>query len=92
MLSINPRPVSYPRRQQFHRLRHAAAAAIGCAAAVVLALVAARAGAMSMALLLSVVALGFGFSARRWRRLAERGRVGARSEGDVRRRARLARA
>jgi hypothetical protein len=84
-LSVNRRRGSYARLQQYRRLRHAAGAAIGCLAAVLVAVAAARAGAMSMALVLLVVALGFGFSARRWRRLAERSRIGARSEGEVRR-------
>jgi hypothetical protein len=75
---------TYPRRQQYRRLWHAARAASGCAAAALLAMAAASAGAMSIALVLFVVAFGLGFSALQWRRLAERSRVGARSEREVR--------
>lgn len=55
------------------------------AAAVMLALTAASAGAVSAAGVLLVVELGFGLYAHDWLSLAERSRVGARSEDEVRR-------
>jgi hypothetical protein len=55
------------------------------AAAVMLALTAANAGAVSAASVLFVVALGFGLYAHHWLSLAERSRVGARAEDEVRR-------
>lgn len=51
---------------------------------MLLALGVASAGAMSLAVVLLVLAVGRGFSARRWVGLAERSRVGARSEDEVR--------
>ena len=51
---------------------------------MLLALGVATAGATSLAVVLLVVAVGFRFSASRWLRLAERSRIGARSEDEVR--------
>ena len=55
------------------------------ALAGMLALAVASAGAVSAAGFLLVLALGFGVYARHWLSLAERSRVGARSEDEVRR-------
>ena len=55
------------------------------ASTVLLALAVASAGAASAAGVLLVLALGFGFYARHWLSLAERSRVGADSEDEVRR-------
>jgi Nuclease-related domain len=76
---------SFPRRQQYRRLRRAAArSAVGlvaCASAVIVA----RAGVWAVAVALLLVAVGLFVGARRWLRLATRSRVGARSEDEVRR-------
>jgi len=77
--------LNYARRQQYRRLSRAAATAMASAAAVMLALTAASAGAVSAAGVLLVVAPGFGLYAYHWLSLAERSRVGARSEDEVRR-------
>src|SRR5690349_7521389 len=81
---LGPR-VSYPRRQQFRRLSRAGTAAIGSATAAVLALAVASGGAAVLAGMLLIAAVGLGFSTGRWLVLAERSRVGARSEDEVRR-------
>jgi hypothetical protein len=77
--------LNYARRQQYRRLSRAGTAAIASAAAVLLALAVASTGTVSAAGVLLVLALGFGFLARHWLSLAERSRVGARSEDEVRR-------
>jgi hypothetical protein len=77
--------VNYARRQQYRRLSRAASAAMASALAGMLALAVASAGAVSAAGFLLVLALGFGVYARHWLSLAERSRVGARSEDEVRR-------
>ena len=76
--------MNYARRQQYRRLSRAAATAMASAAAMVLALAVASVGAISAAAVLLVLALGFGLYARHWMLLAERSRVGARSEDEVR--------
>jgi hypothetical protein len=78
--------VNYARRQQYRRLSRAATAAVASGARVKLALAAAGAGAVSAACAILVLALGPGLYARHWLSLAERSRVGARSEDEVRRR------
>jgi hypothetical protein len=75
--------LNYARRQQYRRLSRAAAAAMASAGAVLLALAAASAGAVSAAGVL--LGLGFGLYARHWMSLAQRSRVGARSEDEARR-------
>jgi hypothetical protein len=60
-------------------------AATASGASVLLALAVAGAGALSAAGAILLVALGLGLYARHWLSLAERSRVGARSEDDVRR-------
>jgi Nuclease-related domain len=77
--------LNYARRQQYRRLSRAAAAAVASAAAMMLALAVASGGPVSAAGVLLVVALGFGLYAHHWLSLAERSRVGARSEDEVRR-------
>lgn len=77
--------LSFPRRQQYRRLSRAAMAAMASAAAVLLALTVASAGAVSAAGALLVLALGLGVYARHWLSLADRSRIGACSEDEVRR-------
>jgi Holliday junction resolvase-like predicted endonuclease len=60
-------------------------AATASAATVLLAFAVAGAGAVSRAGALLVLALGLGLYARHWLSLAERSRVGARSEDEIRR-------
>ena len=72
-------------RQQYRRLSRAAATAMASVGAVLLALAVASAGAVSAAGVLLMLAVGFGLYARHWLSLAERSRVGARSEDEVRR-------
>src|SRR5438067_5392417 len=81
---LEPR-LSYPRRQQFRRLSRAGSAAIGSATAALLALVVASAGAALLAGALLIAAVVLGYPTRRWLVLAERSRVGAHSEDEVRR-------
>lgn len=76
---------SYPRRQQYRRVSHSLGGAAASVAAALLALALGAAGATSIAAVLLVIAVGFGLYARHWLGLAERSRVGARSEDEVRR-------
>jgi hypothetical protein len=75
---------SYPRRQEYRRLRRAILSAATSAAAGGLAVAAAEAGATVVAGALLLLMGGLVINARRWLRLAARSRVGARSEDDVR--------
>jgi hypothetical protein len=77
--------LNYARRQQYRRLSRAAMAAMASGASVLLALAVACPGAVSAAGAILVLALGLGLYARHWLSLAERSRVGARSEDEVRR-------
>jgi hypothetical protein len=77
--------LNYARRQQYRRLSRAGVTAMASAAVMMLALAAASAGTVSAAGVLLAVALGSGLYARHWLSLAERSRVGARSEDEVRR-------
>src|ERR1700694_4696106 len=79
------RRLNYARRQQYRRIFRAGRAAAGSVAAVVLALVVGAAGAVSLAGLLLLTAIGLGLCARHWLSLAQRSRIGARSEDEVRR-------
>jgi hypothetical protein len=72
---------SFPRRQQYRRLRRAAARG---AAGLVVGTLAASASGWAVAGALLLVAVGLLVDACRWVRLASRSRVGARSEADVR--------
>src|SRR5437763_1535230 len=91
LASVRPRArlgmslVNYPRRQQYRRLSKAGAATAASAAAGSMALALASAGATPFASVLAVAAIALRVSARRWLRLAGRGRIGARSEDEVRR-------
>ena len=76
---------SFPRRQQYRRLRRAAASGAAGLAAGAVAVVAASVGALEVAGVLLLVTFGLVIDARRWLRLAARSRIGARSEDDVRR-------
>ena len=75
---------SFPRRQQYRRLRRAAGSGAAGLAACVLALIAAGAGTWGVAGALLLVAVGLFVDARHWVRLAARSRIGARSEEEVR--------
>ena len=77
--------MSFPRRQQYRRLRHAATSGAAGLAAGVLVVITAGAGAVAVTGVLLLVMLGLLIDARRWVRLAGRSRVGARSEDEVRR-------
>jgi hypothetical protein len=75
---------SFPRRQQYRRLRRAAA---GCGTGLVLltgAVIAVSAGLWSVAGALVLLAVGLLVDARHWVRLAVRSCIGARSEEEVR--------
>jgi Nuclease-related domain len=72
---------SFPRRQQYRRLRRAAESGTAGVGAGVLAVIAAGAGALAVA---GVLSLGLLIDARHWVRLAGRSRVGARSEDEIR--------
>ena len=76
---------SFPRRQQYRRLRRAAASGAAGLATGAFAVIAAAAGALAVAGILIVATAGLMIDARRWVRLAGRSRVGARSEDEVRR-------
>jgi Nuclease-related domain len=79
------RLLNYPRRQQYRRLSRAAAAAMASGTALLSALVFASAGAVSAAGVILALAIGLGVDARHWLSLADRSRIGARSEDEVRR-------
>ena len=77
--------MNYACRQQYRRLSRAAMAGIASGAIVLLALEVASAGAVSAAGALFVLAVGLGLYARHRLLLADRSRIGARSEDEVRR-------
>jgi hypothetical protein len=77
--------LSYPRRQQYRRLRRSAASGAAGLAAGALAAIAADVGAIAIAGVLVLVMVGLLFHAHHCVRLAGRSRVGARSEDEVRR-------
>lgn len=76
---------SYPRRQQYRRMRRTIISVAASTTTGALALVAATAGAPVVAGVLVLVMGGLLTDARRWLRLAGRSRVGARSEDEVQR-------
>jgi len=76
---------SFPRRQQYRRLRRAAASGAACVIAGLLAVIAASVGAILIAGVLLLIMAGLLIDARRWAGLAGRSRVGARSEDEVQR-------
>jgi hypothetical protein len=75
---------SFPRRQQYRRLRRAAASGAAGLAACTLAVLVAVAGTWLVAVAVLLVAVGLLVDARHWVRLADRSRVGARSGDEVR--------
>jgi hypothetical protein len=77
--------VSYPRRQQFRRLRHAAARALEAALALGVALMLARSGEAALAFAVALLAAFLSLDGVYLLRLANRSRVGAESEAQVRR-------
>jgi nuclease-like protein len=77
--------LNYPRRQQYRRVRRAAAASAAGVLTAGLAVLAASLGAVPLAAVLLLVAVALGGYARHWARLAGRSRVGARSEDQVQR-------
>ena len=76
---------SVPRRQQYRRLRRAAASVAAGLATGAFAVIAAGVGAIAAAGVFLLVMFGLVIYARHWMRLAGRSRVGARSEAEVRR-------
>ena len=76
---------SFPRRQQYRRLRRAATCGGAGLLACAFAVIAAGAGTWAVAGAVLVVAVGLLVDARRWVRRATRCRIGARSEDEVRR-------
>jgi len=76
---------SFPRRQQYRRLRQAARSGAAAIAVGVLAIIAAGAHAPEVAFALVFAMIGLGLDSRRWLVLAGRSRVGARSEDEVQR-------
>ena len=75
---------SFPRRQQYRRLRRAAASGATAIAAGALAIIALDADAPTLAGALALVTVGLAIDTRHWLRLAARSCVGARSENAVR--------
>jgi Nuclease-related domain len=75
---------SFPRRQQYRRVRRAAVSGAAALTAGALTAAAAYRGLIAAAGMLLLVMAGLLIDARRWVHLAERSRVGARSEGQVR--------
>lgn len=78
-------PLTFPRRQQFRRLRRAAGFAVATIALAAGTIVAAVAGQLVLVLLLVAAAFGCAVRCCSWIRLAGRSRIGARSEDEVRR-------
>jgi Nuclease-related domain len=76
---------SFPRRQQYRRLRRAAACGTAAIAAGASAILAGRVGAPVLAAALLLITIALVVDTRRWLPLAGRSRVGARSEDAVRR-------
>ena len=76
---------SFPRRQQYRRVRRAAGDGIAGLAAGALAVLAAGTGHLAVAGALLLLMVGPLICAGHWLRLAGRSRVGARSEDEVRR-------
>jgi len=75
---------SFPRRQQYRRLRRAAARCVAGLAACIFAVIVGRAGVWAVAGALLLVAVGLFVDARHWMRLAARSGIGAESEEEVR--------
>ena len=78
-------PFTFPRLQQFRRLRRAAGCAVATLALAAGTILAAVAGQLVLALLLVAAAFGCAVRSWWWVRLAGRSRIGARSEDEVQR-------
>ena len=76
---------SFPRRQQYRRLRRAALSGAAGVTTGLLAVIAGSTGAIPVASVLVLIMVVLMIDARRWARLAGRSRVGARSEEEVQR-------
>lgn len=76
---------SFPRRQQYRRLRRASVCAASSVAAGVLTVAAVDLGELSVSVMLLLATAVLDIRARRWARLAGCSRVGARSENEVQR-------
>lgn len=76
---------NFPRRQQYRRLRRAAATAAAAIATGAFAFIAVAFDATLLASALLLIVAALVIDTRRWLRLANRSRVGARSEDAVRR-------
>jgi len=76
---------SYPRRQQYRRLRRAGVSGVAGVTAGLMAVVAASVGAILVAGVLLLIMVGLMIDAHRWAGLARRSSIGARSEDEVRR-------
>ncbi|MGA2013213.1 MAG: nuclease-related domain-containing protein [Solirubrobacteraceae bacterium] len=76
---------SFPRRQQYRRLRRAAASSAAGLTAGAFGVIAVGAGAIAIAAALLFITVALLIHARHWGRLAGRSRVGAGSEDEVRR-------
>lgn len=77
--------MSFPRRQQYQRLRRAGTWGAGSACAFAFATLAVIIGAIQVAAVLVLASAGSALYARHWLSLAGRSRVGARSEDEVQR-------
>jgi hypothetical protein len=77
--------VNYPRRQRYRRLSRAGRSALAAAATAFFGILVLRIGPVLPGELLVAVAVGLAVRTRHWLSLAERSRVGARSEDEVRR-------
>ena len=75
---------SFPSRQQYRRLRRAAARCVAGLVACIFAVIVASAGVWAVAGALLLVAVGLFVDARHWMRLAARSGIGAESEEEVR--------
>jgi hypothetical protein len=76
---------SFPRRQQYRRVRRAAVSAVAGLAAGAVAVLTAGSGDLAVAGVLLLIMVGLLIYAGQWSRLAGRSRVGACSEAEVRR-------
>ena len=76
---------TFPRRQQFRRMRRAGGCAVATIALAVGTIVAAVAGQLVLAFLMVAAASGCAVRSWSWIRLAGRSRIGARSEDEVQR-------
>ena len=76
---------TFPRRQQYRRLRRAGVSGVAGVTAGLMAALAASVGAIRIAGVLLLIMVGLMIDAHRWAGLARRSRIGARFEDEVRR-------